>query len=104
MTNQHDPSAPIPDMPENQPGTQQPGAQPSGSVPAPAGSASAAAAAQQNPQASAQQTRVQPASSLVDRLAQDHQLTDVDHEPVSYTHLTLPTILRSCRSRWSPYH
>ena len=24
--------------------------------------------------------------------------------PVSYTHLTLPTILRSCRSRWSPYH
>ena len=22
---------------------------------------------------------------------------------VSYTHLTLPTILRSCRSRWSPY-
>ena len=25
-------------------------------------------------------------------------------EPVSYTHLTLPTILRSCRSRWSPYH
>ena len=26
------------------------------------------------------------------------------HETVSYTHLTLPTILRSCRSRWSPYH
>ena len=25
-------------------------------------------------------------------------------DPVSYTHLTLPTILRSCRSRWSPYH
>ena len=23
---------------------------------------------------------------------------------VSYTHLTLPTNLRSCRSRWSPYH
>ena len=23
--------------------------------------------------------------------------------PVSYTHLTLPTIER-CRSRWSPYH
>ena len=23
--------------------------------------------------------------------------------PVSYTHLTLPTIL-ACRSRWSPYH
>ena len=25
-------------------------------------------------------------------------------DTVSYTHLTLPTILRSCRSRWSPYH
>ena len=23
---------------------------------------------------------------------------------VSYTHLTLPTILLTCRSRWSPYH
>ena len=25
-------------------------------------------------------------------------------EPVSYTHLTLPTTLALCRSRWSPYH
>ena len=25
-------------------------------------------------------------------------------EPVSYTHLTLPTIPFECRSRWSPYH
>ena len=25
-------------------------------------------------------------------------------EPVSYTHLTLPTTLHECRSRWSPYH
>ena len=24
--------------------------------------------------------------------------------PVSYTHLTLPTITSGCRSRWSPYH
>ena len=31
-------------------------------------------------------------------------LTDTAVESVSYTHLTLPTILRSCRSRWSPYH
>ena len=23
---------------------------------------------------------------------------------VSYTHLTLPTIVEWCRSRWSPYH
>ena len=26
------------------------------------------------------------------------------HEPVSYTHLTLPTRSIKCRSRWSPYH
>ena len=26
------------------------------------------------------------------------------HVPVSYTHLTLPTIALLCRSRWSPYH
>ena len=26
------------------------------------------------------------------------------HTPVSYTHLTLPTIHVLCRSRWSPYH
>ena len=25
-------------------------------------------------------------------------------ETVSYTHLTLPTTLPRCRSRWSPYH
>ena len=25
-------------------------------------------------------------------------------KPVSYTHLTLPTIHVECRSRWSPYH
>ena len=25
-------------------------------------------------------------------------------KPVSYTHLTLPTTCRGCRSRWSPYH
>ena len=26
------------------------------------------------------------------------------YTPVSYTHLTLPTIISVCRSRWSPYH
>ena len=26
------------------------------------------------------------------------------NEPVSYTHLTLPTTGNTCRSRWSPYH
>ena len=25
-------------------------------------------------------------------------------DAVSYTHLTLPTTTRQCRSRWSPYH
>ena len=25
-------------------------------------------------------------------------------DPVSYTHLTLPTKEDECRSRWSPYH
>ena len=27
-----------------------------------------------------------------------------DQVAVSYTHLTLPTIIPECRSRWSPYH
>ena len=27
-----------------------------------------------------------------------------DMEAVSYTHLTLPTNVQQCRSRWSPYH
>ena len=35
------------------------------------------------------------------RLQVEHPITE---KAVSYTHLTLPTILRSCRSRWSPYH
>ena len=26
------------------------------------------------------------------------------NDPVSYTHLTLPTKEDECRSRWSPYH
>ena len=26
------------------------------------------------------------------------------YRPVSYTHLTLPTIVRECSSRWSPDH
>ena len=28
----------------------------------------------------------------------------VNSNPVSYTHLTLPTNTVTCRSRWSPYH
>ena len=34
----------------------------------------------------------------------DTEQEGADPATVSYTHLTLPTILRSCRSRWSPYH
>ena len=33
-----------------------------------------------------------------------HELHDIGVIPVSYTHLTLPTIHVECRSRWSPYH
>ena len=29
---------------------------------------------------------------------------EIISEPVSYTHLTLPTTIGWCRSRWSPYH
>ena len=28
----------------------------------------------------------------------------IDPSPVSYTHLTLPTKVLVCSSRWSPYH
>ena len=36
----------------------------------------------------------------------DHQFGSLSltYEAVSYTHLTLPTTLVKCRSRWSPYH
>ena len=39
-----------------------------------------------------------------DRVRYDGVKCDEGKSPVSYTHLTLPTIQRSCRSRWSPYH
>ena len=35
---------------------------------------------------------------------QPRHYTQSEAEPVSYTHLTLPTTLHECRSRWSPYH
>ena len=52
-------------------------------------------------------------TAVIDRalLEAGHSLDDLDvvavtHRPgpVSYTHLTLPTTLCMCRSRWSPYH
>ena len=33
-----------------------------------------------------------------------HLIAQLSLFPVSYTHLTLPTIALLCRSRWSPYH
>ena len=42
-----------------------------------------------------------PANEIICVQNDDYSITNV---AVSYTHLTLPTILRSCRSRWSPYH
>ena len=45
-------------------------------------------------------------SSQDDESSQDAVLSSQDTvaNPVSYTHLTLPTTLHECRSRWSPYH
>ena len=34
----------------------------------------------------------------------DDAIEQDEYDPVSYTHLTLPTTARRCRSRWSPYH
>ena len=35
---------------------------------------------------------------------QQRDFFHINNGPVSYTHLTLPTIAAECRSRWSPYH
>ena len=40
-------------------------------------------------------------AELEDKIA---ALQQEHHVAVSYTHLTLPTTLHECRSRWSPYH
>ena len=37
-------------------------------------------------------------------IEEEFLLIDRGDRPVSYTHLTLPTTLHECRSRWSPYH
>ena len=42
---------------------------------------------------------IKPATSLSLSYHSTHWAT-----PVSYTHLTLPTNVSMCRSRWSPYH
>ena len=44
----------------------------------------------------------------MDKFLEKYNLPKLNEEeaesPVSYTHLTLPTIHVLCRSRWSPYH
>ena len=37
-------------------------------------------------------------------VSKERQMNYIEDKPVSYTHLTLPTIALLCRSRWSPYH
>ena len=47
------------------------------------------------------------ASEWQDYVTRQARWVDFDNDyktPVSYTHLTLPTTLHECRSRWSPYH
>ena len=43
------------------------------------------------------------AAMVPENVRQDGTFT-IGANPVSYTHLTLPTIAAECRSRWSPYH
>ena len=45
-------------------------------------------------------------NELLIALSDDAELSREDRytQPVSYTHLTLPTTGSLCRSRWSPYH
>ena len=42
--------------------------------------------------------------NLDDRVIAVKEIGEFTAHPVSYTHLTLPTIAAECRSRWSPYH
>ena len=51
-----------------------------------------------------QRTVIGRDSDLDDGTPYGGYYTQEEARAVSYTHLTLPTILRSCRSRWSPYH
>ena len=48
--------------------------------------------------------RLGPRADRFKFAGQDDYLRGDGVVPVSYTHLTLPTICFKCRSRWSPYH
>ena len=41
---------------------------------------------------------------VLENVLAEYDLEIYDITAVSYTHLTLPTTLPRCRSRWSPYH
>ena len=43
-------------------------------------------------------------SAELRELRRRNRLLEQENEAVSYTHLTLPTTLHECRSRWSQYH
>ena len=43
-------------------------------------------------------------TAILELLVKEGYIKSYDIRPVSYTHLTLPTKLEWCRSRWSPYH
>ena len=50
---------------------------------------------------------VEADSDQIETLIENNQCYptwEIANIPVSYTHLTLPTSLAECRSRWSPYH
>ena len=49
-------------------------------------------------------TEVRPGDLFVALQGRHHHGAGRVAEAVSYTHLTLPTTLSTCRSRWSPYH
>mgnify|MGYP001820849116 CR=1 FL=1 len=48
--------------------------------------------------------RIKPHIRRTDIRTSDYLNELAGCEPVSYTHLTLPTTCTPCRSRWSPYH
>ena len=41
---------------------------------------------------------------IIGLIKQEEQEININPNAVSYTHLTLPTTVGPCRSRWSPYH
>ena len=74
-----------------------------------AASSSAASTASSAPAASADESLALsdgPVSMTISWWGGDsrHEAYQNAIKAVSYTHLTLPTILFQCRSRWSPYH